>query len=85
MLKLNHLISSRSILSRLPNRCKDNRDCLYDSYCYASCNISTNSCQMKQFNKGSLHELCQLISSLIIPDGNTTFIENLNPLIQQCQ
>ncbi|CAF3687678.1 unnamed protein product [Rotaria sp. Silwood1] len=85
MLKLNHLISSRSILSRLPNRCKDNRDCLYDSYCYASCNISTNSCQMKQFNKGSLNDLCALISSLIKPDANSTFIEDFNSLIQQCQ
>ncbi|CAF0893153.1 unnamed protein product [Rotaria sordida] len=85
MLKLNHLISSKSILSRLPNRCKETRDCLYDSYCYASCNISTNSCQMKQFNKDSLNELCSLISSLIRPDANSTFIDDLNRIIDECQ
>ncbi|CAF2981309.1 unnamed protein product [Rotaria socialis] len=42
-LKLNQIISSKSILSRLPNRCHENRDCLYDSHCYASCNMSTNN------------------------------------------
>ncbi|CAF3817257.1 unnamed protein product [Rotaria magnacalcarata] len=85
ILKLNHLISSRSILSRLPNRCHDNRDCLYDSYCNAWCNTSINSCQMKEFNENSLNELCSLISSLVRSDANITFIENFNPLIEQCQ
>ncbi|CAF3265025.1 unnamed protein product [Rotaria socialis] len=85
ILKLNHLISSRSILYRLPNRCHDNRDCLYDSYCNAWCNTSINSCQMKEFNENSLNELCSLISSLVRSDANITFIENFNPLIEQCQ
>jgi len=40
---------------------------------------------MKEFNKDSLNELCSLLSSLIIPDANSTFLENFNSLIQQCQ
>jgi hypothetical protein len=40
---------------------------------------------MKEFNENSLNELCSLISSLVIPDGNATFLEKFNPLIHQCQ
>ena len=85
MLRSNHIISSKSIRSRLPNHCNSNKDCLYDSYCHASCNMSTNTCQMKEFNQNSLNELCSLISSLVVPDGNTTFIDHLDPYIRQCQ
>ncbi len=40
---------------------------------------------MREFNENSLNELCLLISSLVKPDGNVTFLEKFNPLIQQCQ
>jgi hypothetical protein len=40
---------------------------------------------MKEFNENSLNELCSLISSLVVPDGNATFLQNFNPLIHQCQ
>ncbi len=40
---------------------------------------------MKEFNENSLNELCSLISSLVIPDANSTFLENYNPLNRQCQ
>jgi len=82
---MNHIISSKSILSRLPNRCNSNKDCLYDSYCHGLCNVSTNTCQIKEFNENSLNELCSLISSLITTDANSTFLQNFNPLIEQCQ
>ncbi|CAF1169991.1 unnamed protein product [Adineta steineri] len=85
MLKLNHIVSSKSIISRLPNQCHTNKDCLYDSYCHASCNMSTNTCQMKGFNRDSLGELCSLISSLVVPEANSTFLTNFNVLIRQCQ
>lgn len=85
MLKLNHLISSKSLLSRLPTRCNGNKDCLYDSYCHGLCNLTTNTCRMKEFNGDSLNELCSLISSLVTPDSNSTFIENFQILIRQCQ
>ncbi len=84
-MKINHLISSKSLLSRLPTHCSANKDCLYDSYCHASCNTTTKTCQMKEFNENSLNELCSLISSLVVPDGNATFLQNFNPLIHQCQ
>jgi hypothetical protein len=40
---------------------------------------------MKELNQNSLNELCSLISSLVLPDGNSTFIENFKPLARQCQ
>jgi ketopantoate reductase len=40
---------------------------------------------MTEFNPDSLNELCALISSLIKPDSNSTFLEKFNPLMQQCQ
>ena len=40
---------------------------------------------MKTFNENSLNEFCTLISSLIIPDSNQTFLDNFNPLMKQCQ
>jgi len=85
ILKINHLISSKLLLSRLPNHCIANKDCLYDSYCHALCNMSTNTCQMKEFNENSLSELCSLTSSLVIPDANSTFLKSFKPYIQQCQ
>ncbi|UJR24051.1 hypothetical protein I4U23_027019 [Adineta vaga] len=85
MLKSNHIISSKSILSRLPNQCHANKDCSYDSYCHGTCNMTTNTCQMKEFNKDSLHELCSLLSSLILPDANVTFQINFDLFMRQCQ
>lgn len=85
MLKINHLISSKSLLSRLPSQCKSNSDCLYDSYCSTECNQTSKTCQMKEFHENSLDEFCSLISSLIIPESNQTFLDNFNPLLKQCQ
>ncbi|CAF1323581.1 unnamed protein product [Adineta ricciae] len=85
MLKTNHIISSKSILSRLPNQCRSNKDCSYDSYCHGTCNMSSNLCQMREFNKDSLHELCSLLSSLVQPDANVTFLTEFNLLNRQCQ
>ena len=75
----------KSFVSRLPSRCHRNEDCLYDSYCSAICNQTKKTCQMKTFNENSLNEFCTLISSLIIPDSNQTFLDNFNPLMKQCQ
>jgi len=85
MLKSNHLISSKSLKSRLPSRCRSNPDCSYDSYCSGFCNITQNQCEIKQFNKDSLSELCSLVSSLVLPDGNSTFTQEFRILNEQCQ
>ena len=54
-------------------------------FCSGMCNQTTKTCQMKQFNENSLDEFCSLISSLISPGSNQTFIDDFNPLLQQCQ
>lgn len=40
---------------------------------------------MKIFNENSLNELCSLISSLVLPDANSTFIQQFNLFNEQCQ
>lgn len=49
------------------------------------CNQSSKTCQMKIFNENSLDEFCSLISSLITPQSNQTFLNEFNPFIEQCQ
>lgn len=47
--------------------------------------MSSNVCQMREFNKDSLHEFCSLLSSLVQPDANATFLTEFNSLNRQCQ
>ena len=85
MLKLKDLISSKTLLSRLPTRCRQNNDCSYERHSYAYCNISTHNCQISEFATHSFDQLCSLLSNLLLPEANSTFIEQFHLHIQQCQ
>ena len=81
---MGHVVSSKSGLSLVGRTCRHKKDCLNPSSCHLTCNQSTATCQVESVRTDSLDQLCSLLSSLIYPDANATFVDQFRPLIEQC-